>query len=437
MTTATPVITIGSGGIGAADRIGPALQLADSGRVKYLAFDCLAERTLALAQIRFSEDPSTGYDDRVPALVRGLGPFLRSGSRLVGNFGAANPDGAVGAAVSTLREAGMSGTKVGVIRGDEVRAAVLEHDVELPEFGGTAADVADRLVSAHAYIGADPIVELLEQDCDIIIGGRIADPSVYVGPICHELGWQLDDWDRVGTATLVAHLMECGVGRGGSSAGLAEPGYPIATVSGDGEVSITKLPGTGGRIDSTAVKLHLGYEVHDPRAYLTPDVSVDFSQVWVEETGPDSVRVGGAQGHARPDQLKVLVGLDLGWKVVAEISYGGRNCVERAQRAAAVTKKRLEEVWPDIADHRIDIHGRNALYGKQLTGGQLPDARLRLAFRCSTREAANAAVQAGNQLYSAGRGGGGVVVNITPAVGVTPAFLPRSAVSLETEVVAA
>lgn len=430
-------ITIGSGGIGAADRIGPALELAASGRVDYLAFDCLAERTLALAQIRRRQDASSGYDDRLPEIISGLAGFFRDGRRLVGNFGAANPDAALGAAVLALREAGLAGTRVGVIRGDDVRQAVVDHNVELPEFGGTVRDIGERLVSANAYIGADPIVELLEQDCQVIIGGRLADPSVYVGPVCHELGWPLDDWDRVGTATLLAHLLECGVGRGGSADRLSEPGYPLATVTADGSITIGKLAGTGGRIDPTAVKLHLGYEVHDPSAYLTPDVAVDFSEVWVESTGPDEVRVGGAVGRPRPDTLKVLVGIDLGWKVVAEISYGGRECVERAELAAAVTRQRLEGVWGDITDHRADIHGRNALFGKQLQGAELPEARLRVAFRCATREAADAATNAGNQLYSAARGGGGVVVQVVPAIGVTPAFLPRAAVPLETEVVRA
>jgi hypothetical protein len=280
-------------------------------------------------------------------------------------------------------------------------------------------------------------VELLGRGCQIVIGGRIADPSVYVGPICHELGWALDDWDRVGTATLVAHLLECGVGRSGKNDPLAEPGYPMATVTEDGDITITKLDGTDGRIDSTAVKLHLGYEVHDPRAYLTPDVSVDFSQVWVEETGPNRVRVGGATGNRWPDTLKVLVGLDLGWKVVAEVSLGGRDCVERAEIAAGITRRRLEPVWDQISDSRVDIHGYNALFGAQLQRGYPADVRLRVAFRCDTREATDAAVRAGNQLYSAAKGGGGVVVNVTPAIGVTPGLLPREAVPLETEVLVA
>jgi len=186
------------------------------------------------------------------------------------------------------------------------------------------------------------------------------------------------------------------------------------------------------------VKLHLGYEVHDPSAYLTPDVSVDFSDVWVREVGPARVVVGGARGQPRPDTLKVLVGVDLGWKVVAEVSYGGRDCVDKARTAAQVTHRRLEPVWKEISDHRVDIHGVDALFGSRLVRtGTPPDARLRVAFRCDTQRATEAAVLAGNQLYSAARGGGGVTVDVKPAIGVTPAFLPRSAVPLRVEVLVA
>jgi len=437
VNTAARRIRIGSGGIGAADRIEPGVDLANSGRIEYLAFDCLAERTLALAQIRRLSDETSGYDDRIPDIIAGLESFLRSGNRVVGSFGAANPEAAVAATTAALRKANLDGTKVGLIQGDEARDAVLEHNVFLPEMGCHVNDMVAKLVSAHAYIGAEPIVDLLKEGCQVVVGGRLADPSVYVGPICHELGWALDDWDRVATATLVAHLLECGIGRGGKKDPLAEPGYPMAIVGDDGQVEVTKLDGSDGRIDSTAVKLHLGYEVHDPSAYLTPDISVDFSQVWVEEIGPDRVRVGGARGNPRPETLKVLVGLDLGWKVVAEVSLGGRDCVERARVAAEITNRRLAPVADGISDSLVSVHGADALFGEQMPGGYQADVRLRVAYRCDTREVADSAVKAGNQLYSAAKGGGGVVVNVTRAIGVTPALLPRAAVPLRTDVVLA
>jgi len=245
-TTVARSVAIGSGGIGAADNIEPALDLAASGEISYLAFDCLAERTLALAQVRRMRDPSSGYDERLPTIVAGIAGFLRSGGRLVGNFGAANPGAAGTAAIDALRKEGLHGTRVGVVHGDDVKDAVLDRDVALPELGCRVSDIEERLVSAHAYIGAEPIVELLTCDCQVILGGRIADPSVYVGPICHELNWALDDWDRVGTATLVAHLLECGIGRGERDDALREPGYPLAIIDQDGSTEITKLPGTEG-----------------------------------------------------------------------------------------------------------------------------------------------------------------------------------------------
>src|SRR4051794_24730488 len=188
-------ITIGSGSIGEGDRIGPGVSLAMSGLVDYMGFDVLAERTLAIAERRRVADESAGQDERMGEFVSAYADYLGKGGRMVGNFGAANPDAAARDAVAALRKAGLDGIKVGVIRGDDVYKAVMEQNVELAERGCRAGDPEAKVVSAHAYIGADPVVELLEQNAQVVIGGRLSDPSVFVGPICHHLGWSLDDWD--------------------------------------------------------------------------------------------------------------------------------------------------------------------------------------------------------------------------------------------------
>src|SRR5688500_18041247 len=173
-------VALGSGSIGEGDRIGPGAALAMSGAVTYMGFDCLAERTLALAERRRYEDESAGQDERVADFVSAYAPFLAKGGRMVANFGAANPDAAGVDAVAALRKAGLEGVRVGVIRGDDVFKAVMEHNVELPERGCRASEA--NVVSAHAYIGADPVVELLEQNTQLISGGRLADASEFVRP---------------------------------------------------------------------------------------------------------------------------------------------------------------------------------------------------------------------------------------------------------------
>ena len=315
-------ITLGCGSAYANDRLEPAEALANSGRVAYLGFDCLAERTLALAQVRRREDPTKGQDERIGRLFPLLGNYLSAGGKVVGNFGAANPEAAVADVQAALRAIGLNGVRIGLVLGDDVRDVVRDVDLELPELGTTVKALAERVVSANAYLGAEPILQCLQQDAQIVIGGRLADPSLFVAPICHELGWALDDWDRLGAATLVGHMLECGVHSTGGN--FEDPpyrvvpdphnlGFPLAEVS-EGVAVVTKLDGTGGVVDERTAKTQIYYEIHDPARYLTPDVTADFSQVRIEEVGPDRVRLSGARGTQRPADLKVLVGVDLGWK---------------------------------------------------------------------------------------------------------------------------
>jgi hypothetical protein len=439
----SPLLTIGCGSAYANDRLEPAAALADSGLVGYLGFDCLAERTMALAQVRRLCDPATGQDERIGRLVPLLGDYLRRGRRVVGNFGAANPDAAAADFAAALKADGLTGVRIGVIHGDEVGELVRRLDVELPELDTTAAALGERLVCANAYIGAEPIVDCLQRDAQIVLGGRLADPSLFVGPICHELGWALDDWNLVGQATLVGHMLECGVHSTGGNfedppyRTVPDPhrlGFPMAEMHADHAV-ITKLTGTGGAVDVRTAKTQIYYEIHDPARYLTPDVTADFGDVLIEQAGPDRVRLSGARGTARPDTLKVLVGVDLGWKAVGEISYGGPGCVQRARRAEEIVRRRLEPFAAQIDDLRIDLQGVDSLFGDRMPGGYPAEVRLRLAARSPSRQVAQAALDEIEYLYFGPAGGGGVSTSVVPALAVTPALVPRELVPVETSVV--
>ena len=328
-----------------------------------------------------AETPAAGQDERIRRLLPLLRGYLAAGGRVVGNFGAANPDAAADDFVEGLRALGLPGVRLGVIRGDDVLDLVRAQDAELPELGTTVGALGDRIVSANAYIGAEPIVDCLREDAQIVLGGRLADPSLFVGPICHELGWSLDDWEAVGHATLVGHLLECGVHSTGGN--FEDPpyrvvpdphrlGFPLAEVSEDSAV-ITKLDGTGGAVDERTMKTQLYYEIHDPRTYLTPDVTADFSGVRVEDLGGDRVRLSGATGREWPATLKVLVGVDQGYRATGEISYGGPGCLERARRAEEILRAHLDELLAPGDQVRIDLQGLNSLFGRQ--GGHRIPAR--------------------------------------------------------------
>jgi hypothetical protein len=438
-------LTLGAGSAYANDRLEPAAAMADSGRVGYMGFDCLAERTMALAHVRRRRDPAAGQDERIGALVPLLADYLSAGRKVIGNFGAANPDAACEDFAKNLHAVGLHGTRIGVIRGDDVRDLVRDLDCALPELGTTVRALGDTVVSANAYIGAEPVVTALEQDAQIVLGGRLADPSLFVGPICHELGWALDDWDRVAHATMVGHLLECGVHSTGGN--FEDPpyrvvpdphnlGFPLAEVE-DGSVVVTKLDGTGGAVDERTMKTQLYYEIHDPAAYLTPDVTADFSAVAIDDLGGDRVRLSGARGRERPSHLKVLVGVDQGWKATAEMSYGGPGCVERARRAEEIVRRRLDRFAGLVDDLRFDLQGFDSLFGDRLRGGHPTEVRLRMAARTRDLDAARAAVHEMELLYFGPAGGGGATGGIVPALAVTPAYVPRELVPLDVEVVTA
>jgi hypothetical protein len=440
-------ITIGCGSASADDFLEPGVALANSGNVDYMIFDCLAERTMALAHVRRLQDPTAGQDQRIPQVVEAYAGFLARGGRMIGSFGAANPAAAASEVVTALRSNGIDGARVGVLYGDDVLDIAMQLDVELPELGVRISQMETPVVAANAYIGAQGIVPLLEENCNFILGGRLADPSPYVAAICHELGWALDDWPAIGRATVVGHLLECGIhGAGGNFVdppfrmlpNVFDLGAPMARVRSDGNIVISKLEDCGGAINEQVIKTQLLYEIHDPAAYLTPDVTADFSKVTVKETGPCSVAVDGATGRPAPETLKVLVGLDLGWKVVGEASMGAAGCMGRAQFSAEILRKRLEPLMDEITEMRIDLHGVNALFEDAVPlSAEPPEVRLRLAARCVSLSTAKRVAQEIDFMYFATAGTGGISHSIVPAIGVTPASIPRNAVKLTTEVVTA
>lgn len=432
-------LRIGSGAGYSGDRIEPAVELAERGDLDYLVFECLAERTIALAQQARISDPQGGYDPLLSERMRRVLPFVgvKGGRRLrvITNMGAANP---VAAAIEVRRVASDLGLnlKVVAVVGDDV-LSVLQPDQTLDN-GQTVGSLGKRLVSANAYLGVDGILEALRADADVVITGRVADPSLFLAPQMFEFGWAADDWQRLGRGTLVGHLLECaGQVSGGYFADpgfkdvddLARLGFPLAEIDADGVALITKVSGSGGRVSRATCTEQLIYEVHDPAAYLTPDVTADFSQVGFVEEGIDRVRAHGAAGRARPEQLKVSVGYLDGWIGEGQMSYGGPGAVARAQLARDVVLKRLELMGVEMQDVRAELIGMDSLHGPR-SSVEPWEVRLRVAARCEER---SDAVRVGNEvetLYTNGpSGGGGASKSVRQVVAVASLLLPRSAVN--------
>ncbi|AZF33085.1 Protein of unknown function DUF1446 [Pseudomonas sp. R4-35-07] len=432
-------LRIGAGAGYSGDRIEPAVELAEQGDLDYLVFECLAERTIALAQQARISDPAGGYDPLLSERMRRVLPFVgvhegRRRLRVITNMGAANP---VSAAVEVRRIARELGAnlKVVAVTGDDVLAALQPE--QLLDNGQTLGALGERLISANAYLGVDGILEALRADADVVITGRVADPSLFLAPQMFEFGWAADDWQRLGKGTLVGHLLECaGQVSGGYFADpgfkdvddLARLGFPLAEINADGTALITKVAGSGGQVSRATCSEQLIYEVHDPQAYLTPDVTADFSQVGFVEEGVDRVRAHGATGRARPEQLKVSVGYLDGWIGEGQMSYGGPGAVARAQLAREVVLKRLELTGVKMQEVRAELIGMDALHGPR-SNAEPWEVRLRVAARCEERRDA---VRIGNEveaLYTNGpAGGGGASKSVRQVVAVASLLLPRDRV---------
>ncbi|MBN3741832.1 MULTISPECIES: acyclic terpene utilization AtuA family protein [Burkholderia] len=435
-------VRIGAGAGYSGDRIEPAVELAEHGQLDYLVFECLAERTIAIAQQARRQDPTLGYDPLLDARMHAVLPVAAAKHvRIVSNMGAANPRAAARRTAQIARSLGIAGLKVAAVEGDDVRDVVLRGAFRFEESGDEVAAYRDRIVSANAYLGAAPIVDALAAGADVVLTGRVADPSLFAAPLIHAFGWRMDDWDTLGQATVVGHLLECaGQVTGGYFAdpgykdvpNLARLGFPIGEVAADGSVTITKVPHAGGRVSAATCKEQLLYEIHDPARYLQPDVVADFTRVAVAEDAIDRVRVTGGRGAARPDTLKVSVAYVDGYIGEGQISYGGPGARERARLALDIVRERLALTGVAATELRFDLIGVDALYGDATPAahGEPAEVRVRVAGRAAS---AAEAARIGNEvetLYTNGpAGGGGAFKSTREVVAVQSVLLPRAAVT--------
>lgn len=432
-------IRLGCGAGFSSDRLGPAVDLAQRGKLDYLVFECIGERTMAFGHRDRMLDPARGYNPQLAQRLRAvLGHCRVNGTDIVTNMGVANPRAAARLAVEIARELGLQGLKVACVEGDDV-GALVDGNTAFMDHPGTVKDIGLKMVGANVYLGVDALLPALQAGAEVVIAGRIADPALFLAPLVHRFGWALDDWTALGRGTLAGHLMECGMQiTGGYFADpgfkdvprLADCGFPIAEVGADGGFTITKLDDTGGCVTPATVKEQLLYEVHDPTAYLTPDVTADFSRVSVETVGRDRVSVTGANGRARPDKLKVTVGFDGGFLGEGGVSYAGPNARARAELAADVVRERLKRQNGFSGDLRVDLVGLNALHATAgIAPGPSEDIRLRVAVRSTERDDVDFMLWEVESLLCCGpAGGGGYRGQVTPCVVTHSTLIARDLV---------
>ncbi|WP_018924979.1 acyclic terpene utilization AtuA family protein [Salsuginibacillus kocurii] len=433
------MLKIGSGAGFSGDRIDPAVELAREVDLDYLVLECLAERTIAKAQKEKKQNSTRGYD---PFLIRRIKPLLtlidKKRFTLISNMGAANPS-AAGTALIEMAASFNISLKVAVVTGDDVlqlvsgEELVLETNEKLQHY--------TPFISANAYLGIDSMLPAFEFDPDIIITGRVADPSLFLAPMVYHYGWDQRNCDLLGQGTLIGHLLECaGQITGGYFAdpgikdvpNLAELGFPFAIIEEDGTAIITKPENSGGIINEHTVKEQLLYEVHDPSSYITPDVTADFSKVEIKEIAENKVQIKGGAGKQKSANYKVSIGYFAGHTGEGEISYAGASAYERAQLAGEIVKKRLaaHQVYP-----QIEMAGVDTLHGVALTVSHPYEVRLRVAARCDTKEQADLVGEEVEALYTNGPFGGGGARKFThECVGILSTLLSRKDVDTRVQV---
>lgn len=340
------------------DNLDAPIFLAERGRLDYLTLEYLAELTMSILALQKQRDPQAGFASDFLDVLERLTPILKAqpGLKIVTNAGGMNPAGCATRARAILDQARLSDRLIATVAGDDLLPRLDQlcadgHPLTNLDTGEPLEKIRSRVVSANAYLGARPIVEALRQGAAVVITGRVADASLTLAPAVHELGWSWDDWDHLGAATVAGHVIECGAQATGGLwcnwmelADLAEVGYPIAEIDADGLVRITKPEGSGGRVNVETVAEQLLYEVGDPAAYLTPDVTADFTSFRLAEAGPDLVEMRGARGKPATDSYKVSIAYRDGFMASGTLTIFGPHAPVKARRCGEILLQRLERI---------------------------------------------------------------------------------------------
>ncbi len=426
-----------------------------AGPVDVVMLDYLAEVTMSILRRKLLADPSAGYaGDFLKALAPVLGEVVAKGIRVVTNAGGMNPRACAEAVVGLARKQGLGGVGVGLVTGDDVfdrLDALASSGVDLANLdtGAPLSSVRERVLSANAYLGSDPIAEALRQGAQIVVTGRCTDSALVLGPLLAHFGWRADDWNRRAAGVVAGHVIECGgQASGGNFCGgwqsvpdLANLGYPLVEVEEDGSFVVTKHASLGGAVTAPIVKEQLLYEILDPRAYETPDVVADFTTIQLRDDGQDRVHVSGIRGRAAPERLKVSVTYEDGWMNVVSLGFSWPDAVERARATEAILLARCRKLGIRIDEHLTELLGVNAAHGPMAPPGpaQPAEVMLRVAIRTRDRESARRFSAEISPLVLSGvpgafRGLTGARQDPIPIVNHWPALVPRTAVAPEVQV---
>ena len=372
------------------------VRLIEQGPIDYLTLDYLAEVTMSILQKQRQADPTLGYARDFPPLIGRIAKqMLDRNVRVIANAGGVNPI----ACAEAVRKAA-PGIKVAMVLGDDVLDRIDEflakgYEMRNLDTCAPLATIRNRILSANAYTGAFPLAEALATGAHVILAGRAADPALALAPMIHEFGWRETDWNKLAAGTVAGHIIECGTQATGGNCqvnwqnipDLANVGYPIVEAEPDGTFVVTKHPGTGGRVHSDIVKEQLLYELGDPKNFIAPDCTADFTTIHLEDIAPDRVRVSGIQGRERPANLKLSVSYANGWKAIGTLVFSWPQALEKAQAAGQIVRSRLKQLGLQFDEIHTEFFGANACHGPVASFSDPPEIQLRVGVRGSDRKA--------------------------------------------------
>jgi len=425
------------------------VRLVEQGPIDYLVLDYLAEVTMSILQKQRKADPQLGYARDFPPLVARLERLLRERNvKVIANAGGVNPI----ACAREIRRIAPT-LKVSVVLGDDVFARLDDflaagHEMRNIDTGAPLSTIRERIQSANAYLGAFPLAEALATGADIVVTGRCADAALSLAPMIHRFGWKAGEWNRLASGIVAGHIVECGAQTTGGNCqvdwqsipDLANIGYPIIEAEPDGTFTITKHPGTGGRITSDVIKEQLLYEVGDPKNYLTPDCAADFTTIRLKDCGPDRVRVSGVEGRERPEMLKLSISYSDGWKSIGTLVYSAPEAFEKAQAADRIVRQRLEQLGLRFDEICTQFFGVNACHGPiAVPNPSPPEVQLRIGVRGPDRNAVDRFTRELIPLVLSGpptgTGYGEGRPPVREIVAYWPTLIPRELISAKVEVV--
>lgn len=443
----TKKITIAAGQGFWGDWLEAPVRQIQGGQVDYLMLDYLAEVTMSVLAKQKEADPALGYARDFPPLIERILPdIIAKRTTVISNAGGLNPKACAEAIISAAYTRQIP-VKVAVVSGDDIQPLTTTIDLPHLETKASLDTIRDRIMSANAYIGSEPIVEALKNNAQIIITGRVADPSMVLGPLRFAFNWAEDDWDRLASGILAGHIIECGAQSSGgnfsggwrSVADLAHIGFPIIEGYANGDFVVTKHPNTGGLVSQATVKEQMVYEIGDPTAYYTPDVIANFTSARLSDDGPNRVKVTGVSGRARPDSYKVSISYFHGYRTVSTLVYSWPEAIAKAKAAADILRARIQDLGLCFEKIRAEVVGANACHGAltDTDNPDIPEVLLRFAVQGQhekdvkrfTREMAPL-VLGGPPFATAYSGGKGEVSEV---YGYWPSLIARSSVTTKVE----